>query len=127
MPHFVIECSEDILLRNSADEILQTVYETAESTGLFAEDDIKVRINSYKYYKLGKTKKDFIHIFGHIMEGRTIEQRAQLSKKIITALNELFPEISILSINIDEFEKATYCNKSLINPLNNMQDSHFKP
>lgn len=126
MPHFVIECSEDILLKRSAEEILQTVYETTESTGLFAEDDIKVRISTYKYYKLGKTKKDFIHIFGYIMEGRSIEQRAELSKKIITALNDLFSEISILSINIQEFEKATYSNRSLINPFNLKNDRHFK-
>lgn len=127
MPHFVIECSENIVSQKSEEEILQTVYETAESTGLFAEGDIKVRINSYKHFKLGKTKNNFIHIFGHIMEGRTVEQKANLSKKIIIALNEMFPQISILSINIEEFEKATYCNKALINPLNTRNDRHFNP
>src|SRR5436190_23499549 len=115
MPHFVIDCSENVLKEVSAEKIMKAVYETAESTGLFAENDIKVRINPYKYYKLGQNKKDFIHVFGNIMEGRTTAQKADLSKKIIEQLNTMFPEISILSMNIREFELATYCNKSLIN------------
>jgi 5-carboxymethyl-2-hydroxymuconate isomerase len=116
MPHFIIDCSEELLRDKTPQEIMEAVYFAAEETGLFAEDDIKVRINPYKYYKLGKTKKDFIHIFGNIMEGRSTEQKADLSRKIIVQLNQMFPDISILSINIREFEKATYFNKSLIDP-----------
>ena len=126
MPHFVIECSEDITNIKSPQEIMQAIYEVAESTQLFAENDIKVRINPYTHFKVGADKDNFIHIFGYIMEGRTTEQKANLSKKIITKLNEIFPGISILSINISEFEKATYCNKALIHPLNTGSDRHFK-
>jgi 5-carboxymethyl-2-hydroxymuconate isomerase len=126
MPHFVIECSDDIINQKTPEEIMQAVYDAAEATDLFAKNDIKVRISPYKYYKLGETKKDFIHIFGNIMEGRSTEQKANLSRKIIEQLNQMFPDISILSINIREFEKETYCNKSLINPLNKTNDRHFK-
>ena len=97
---------------------MQAVFEVAEATGLFAVNDIKVRIRPYEYFKLATGKQDFIHIFGNIMEGRSTEQKAQLSRKMIERLNKMFPDISILSINIREFEKATYSNKVLINPLN---------
>jgi 5-carboxymethyl-2-hydroxymuconate isomerase len=125
MPHFIIECSENILTKKTPDEIMQAVYEVAEATGLFAKGDIKVRINPYKYYRLGETKNDFLHIFGNIMEGRNEAQKADLSTKIIERLNLLLPEISILSMNVREFEKTTYSNKSLINPLNTSKDRHF--
>jgi 5-carboxymethyl-2-hydroxymuconate isomerase len=125
MPHFIIDCSEDILSRKRPEEIMQAVYDVAVATGLFALNDVKVRIRPFQYYKLGDTKKDFIHIFGNIMEGRTTEQKANLSRKIIERLNEMFPDISILSMNIREFEFATYCNKSLINPLNKTKNRHF--
>ena len=125
MPHFIIECSENIIQQKSPDEIMQAVYDAAEATGLFAPNDIKVRLRPYQYFKLGKHKKDFIHIFGNIMEGRSIQQKADLSQKIIERLNEMFPDISILSINIREFEKATYSNKALIHPQNTTQDRHF--
>jgi 5-carboxymethyl-2-hydroxymuconate isomerase len=114
MPHFIIECSEDIITIKTPDEIMLAVYTVAEATGLFAKNDIKVRINPYTFYKLGEGKKNFIHIFGNIMEGRSIEQRADLSKKIIERLNQMFPDISVLSMSISEFEIATYCNKALI-------------
>lgn len=125
MPHFIIECSPDIIKQKTPVEIMDAVYETAEATGLFAKDDIKVRINPYEYYRLGETKKNFIHIFGNIMEGRSTEQKADLSKRIIERLNQLFPDVSILSMNVREFEMATYCNKSLINPLNTNSNRHF--
>lgn len=125
MPHFVIDCSESILMHKSPDEIMQVVYNTAEASGLFVLNDIKVRISPYKYFKLSDVKKDFIHVFGYIMQGRTTEQKATLSKNIVGALNNLFPQVSILSMNVYDFEMATYSNKSLINPLNKTGDRHF--
>lgn len=83
MPHFIIDCSENIIEQKSPEEIMQAVYEAAEATGLFAEDDIKVRLRPFRYFKLGKGKRDFIHIFGNIIEGRSIEQKENLSRKII--------------------------------------------
>lgn len=114
MPHFVIDCSENIIKIESPENIIQKVYDTAESTGLFNKGDIKVRINPFKYYNIGNTKDDFIHIFANIMEGRTVLQKKNLSEKIITELKSIFPKVPIISINIRDFEKATYCNKSMI-------------
>jgi 5-carboxymethyl-2-hydroxymuconate isomerase len=125
MPHFVIECSENVICNKTPEEIMKLVYDAAELSNLFVENDIKVRLNPYKHFKLGETKKDFIHVFGYIMEGRSTTQKADLSKIIIEGLNEMFPEISILSMNIMDFELATYCNKSLINPLNEKKDRYF--
>jgi 5-carboxymethyl-2-hydroxymuconate isomerase len=59
------------------------------------------------------------------MEGRSTKQKANLSRRIIERLSEMFPDISILSINLREFEKATYSNKALIHPKNTANDRHF--
>ena len=114
MPHFVIDCSKNIVKLKPPEEIMQRVYDTAESTGLFSKGDIKVRINPFTHYTIGGTKDDFIHVFANIMEGRTIAQKKNLSEKIVTELKSIFPEVSIISINIRDFEKATYCNKSIV-------------
>ncbi|HKO77485.1 MAG TPA: 5-carboxymethyl-2-hydroxymuconate Delta-isomerase [Flavobacterium sp.] len=114
MPHFVIDCSENILNLKLPEKIMQAVYDTAESTGLFDPTDIKVRINPFQYYNTGNTKDDFIHVFANIMEGRTIAQKSNLSNKIVSQLKLMFPEVPVLSINIRDFEKATYCNKSMV-------------
>lgn len=104
---------------------MQAVYDVAGATGLFAENDIKVRINPYPLYKLGENKNGFVHIFACIMEGRSTEQKAALSRKMIQRLAELLPDVSILSMNVQEFELATYCNKSLVHPLNITGNRHF--
>jgi len=114
MPHFIVDCSEDIIEINTPEEIMESIYEAAESTDLFADGDIKVRINPFKYFKLGPSKTNFIHVFGNIMEGRNIAQKADLSNRIITRLKSMFPNVPIISINIREFEKATYVNRSMI-------------
>jgi 5-carboxymethyl-2-hydroxymuconate isomerase len=114
MPHFVIDCSQNIIKIKSPNEIIQKVYDTTDSTNLFDKGDIKVRINSFEYYNIGNTKGDFIHIFADIMEGRTVSQKKNLSERIITELKLIFPDVPIISINIRDFEKATYCNKSMV-------------
>lgn len=125
MPHFIIDCSQDVLQQKSPDEIMDAVYQVAESSGLFAINDIKVRLQPYQYQRLGSQKKNFLHVFGYIMEGRSTEQKANLSRQISIQLTELLPNVSFLSVNINEFEAATYSNKALINPENINKDRHF--
>ncbi|MFN0200777.1 MAG: 5-carboxymethyl-2-hydroxymuconate Delta-isomerase [Bacteroidia bacterium] len=114
MPHFVIDCSQNILDIKTPQEIMEAVYLTAESTGLFTKGDIKVRIRPFEYFKLGEGKDTFIHVFANIMEGRSIEQKRDLSHKITTTLKTMFPEVPIISINVIDFEKATYCNRNWV-------------
>jgi 5-carboxymethyl-2-hydroxymuconate isomerase len=114
MPHFILDCSENILKMHNPELLMQTVYDVAETSGLFSAGDIKVRITPYNLYMLGNDKSSFLHIFAYIMEGRTIAQKSSLSKSVITALNKLLPDVPIVSMNITDFEKSTYCNKSMV-------------
>lgn len=125
MPHFIIDCSQDILQKRTPEELMDALYQAAEATGLFAPNDIKVRLQPYQYYRLGTGKKNFLHVFGYIMQGRNTVQKAHLSKQISIRLSELLPDISFLSVNISDFEAATYSNKALINPENINKDRHF--
>lgn len=115
MPHFVIDCSKNILAANAPKNTLLTIHNTAVESGLFDENDIKVRFNSYEdNYIVGGKADDFIHVFANIMEGRTAEQKAKLSREIIKKLKAVFPNVEFIAINIRDFEKATYCNKSMV-------------
>ncbi|MFZ0595688.1 MAG: 5-carboxymethyl-2-hydroxymuconate Delta-isomerase [Flavobacterium sp.] len=114
MPHFIIDCSENVLRLKSADEIMQEVFNSALSTDLFITTEIKVRINPFSYYNNGNSLDDFIHVFGYIMEGRNTDQKAKLSKAIVSKLNEILPEVPVISINIMDFEIASYFNKTMI-------------
>ena len=117
MPHFIIDCSESILRLAEPNALMRTVYAAAESTGLFAVSGvggIKVRLNPYRHFTNVDDHEHFVHVFANIMEGRTQEQKKTLSDKVIRAITELLPEVDIISMNIRDFEKATYCNAAMI-------------
>lgn len=114
MPHFILDCSENIIEIKDPKEIMETVFETAFSTGLFERKNIKVRLNPYKFSLAKGSDQDFIHVFANIMEGRTDQQKANLSKQIVSQLIQMFPSIELISINVRDFEKASYINKSML-------------
>jgi|TARA_B110001469_G_scaffold18913_1_gene19432 5-carboxymethyl-2-hydroxymuconate isomerase len=114
MPHFILDCSENILKIKEPKMVLQEVFETAFETGLFERNDIKVRLNPYKYSLVQSGEADFIHVFGNIMEGRTDNQKAKLSRMIVSKLKLMFQEVPVISINIRDFEKTSYCNRNMV-------------
>ena len=116
MPHFIIDCSVGVLKSHSEEEIIEQIHISAVSTELFHKKDLKVRINSFKKYSTGDKKEDFIHVFANIMEGRTMEQKLNLSKTIVKDLVSMFPLVPNIGTNVIEFEKASYFNKNMLDP-----------
>ncbi len=116
MPHFTIDCSKNILKSHSQKEIIEQVYSSALSTKLFHKNDIKVRINIFETYLTGEKKEDFIHVFSNIMEGRTNEQKLNLSRTIVQNLALMLPLVPNIGTNVIEFERATYFNKNMLDP-----------
>lgn len=114
MPHFIIDCSANILARVQEQKILTTIFEATRSSGLFEEADIKVRVNPYSRYEVGGKPTDFIHVFSYILEGRTNMEIADLSQRIVKPLVDLFPDVEFIASSIDEFTKVGYCNRHLL-------------
>lgn len=118
MPHFIIDCSESVLDLADPGELMRSVFAAAESTGLFASTGvggIKVRLNPYRYFTNVDGREHFVHVFANIMEGRTQEQKKALSEIVVRTLRELLPAVvEIISMNIRDFEKATYCNAAMV-------------
>lgn len=113
MPHFILDLSPGVLARRAPEELLRVVHDAADTSGLFAKGGIKVRTRAYDHYTVGDTQHDFLHVFGHIMEGRTLEQRKALSASIVKRLKELLPDVPVISMNVAEFEKASYANREM--------------
>ena len=115
MPHFLVDCAAEVLKAQDEKTLLKEIHETANASGLFNEGDIKVRLRPYDRFLVGNaSNKPFLHVFAYIMEGRTKEQKASLSKSMVTRLTELLPEAPVISMNVQEFEKATYCNRMML-------------
>ncbi len=113
MPHFVVDCSENVLLSQDGDTITERVHIAASSTELFSESNIQVRVNAFQHHRIGNKKEDFIQVFAHILEGRTTEQKVRLSKSVIATLSEMFPDVATIGIDIIDLEKGTGFNKTM--------------
>jgi 5-carboxymethyl-2-hydroxymuconate isomerase len=114
MPHFIVDCSEEILVSHSVETILKYLHQVANNTKLFDESDIKVRINPFKTFLVGNKKQPFIHVFAHIMEGRTDEEKTNLSTLMVKRLSMMFPVVEYISMNIVDFNKTGYVNLVLL-------------
>ena len=117
MPHFIIDCSESIMTFADPDELMRSVYAAAEGSGLFATSGvggIKVRLRPYRYFTNVGGREHFVHVFANIMEGRTRAQKQALSESVVRALKALLPAVEIISMNVRDFEKATYCNATMV-------------
>lgn len=114
MPHFVVDCSLSLLELHDQKRINKCVHDTARSTGLFDVGDIKVRVQPFAIYTVGGTQEEFVHVFAHIMEGRSVAQRADLARRVVGELASMFPRVPNIAMNVAEFEKATYCNRQML-------------
>jgi len=117
MPHFILECSESIFSLTNPTELMRAVYSAAESTALFARSGvggIKVRINIYRHFINVDAREHFVHVFANIMEGRTSEQKMMLSETVVRTIKGILPTVEIISMNVRDFERATYCNAPMI-------------
>ena len=114
MPHAIIECSESLLKIKSADEIMQNVFDSFTSIGVFNEEVIQVRLQPFQYYKSLHGKQDFIHVIAHIKAGRTLEKRQELSKNVVSGLYNFFPDVPFISTDVIEMDSEVYANKSSI-------------
>ncbi len=113
MPHFLLHTTGDAITLEQEDDILTAIHNEAVASGLFAEQDIKVRIERFaKSMVGGKMNHPFVHVFGYIMQGRTTEQKSALSKAMVCRLKELLPEVSPIAMNVSDFEADTYFNSA---------------
>ena len=126
MPHFVIECSANLVEDQTPEKLMNTVYDAAVASELFALNDVKVRLLPFRYFRLGEKKTSFVHVFGYIMEGRSVKQKATLARNVTASLTNLVRNASFVSVNISEFAIESYCNKALVDPDNNNNDRHFR-
>src|SRR5688572_13000957 len=114
MPHFVVDCSQEILRIHDEESIIARLHRVVNSSGLFEEADIKIRVRPFGIYAVGGERQDFIHTFAWIMQGRSVQQRAALSKAIVGELAGMFPLLPRIAVNSAEFEQATYFNRAML-------------
>ena len=110
MPHFVIDMPKGLI--KNEEKVLQEIHKIAFSSGLFTENDIKVRINSYVKSIIGGKEGDFIYLVASMLEGREESSKRDLLANLVLKLTELYPNVESIGANIIEHSKSTYVNRN---------------
>ncbi|KPH56943.1 5-carboxymethyl-2-hydroxymuconate isomerase [Pseudoalteromonas porphyrae] len=106
MPHIVIEHSEDLPILPQV--LVEKIHQAAFESNLFELDSIKTRAIAYTHYQLGDGKEGFIHVGAHIMQGRTVAQKQQLSEHLLACLKTYCRESDSLSVNVHDMSDDIY-------------------
>lgn len=108
MPHCIIHYARPLADRIAPAQLIQTVYTAALASGLFKGPDIKTRALAFNDYQTGDQQQDFIHVEVRLLSGRTVEQRTDLSRRILSALQQLGQHNISLTVQISDMERDSY-------------------
>jgi len=120
LPHCIIEYSQELTQDADLTAIMKAVFEGSVHSALFSPADIKVRAIPYPDFytenidKTTKGQQRFIHVCCKILSGRNLEQRQNLSQKILNQLTQLDLKWASISVEIVEMELESY-NKQVSN------------
>ena len=85
MPHLIIEHSPT--LTSAIRSALSPLHQTLLASGQFGERDIKVRARMYEDYLVGgQAAGDFVHLTLYLLDGRSAEVKADLSRALMAAV-----------------------------------------
>lgn len=113
MPNFVIEYPESLTQQVDAEMLMDKVFEGAKASGHFPPEAIKIRIEPRKGFRLHDKYKEFLHVSGHILSGRTDEQKNEISNAVLAPLKTLeltsvFVSVEIVDIHRESFVDFGY-------------------
>lgn len=110
MPHLIIEYSANVRQLTSPAELNRIGHKVMIESGLFSVPDIKSRAYATDDYLVGEKGSDgsFVHVTVYLLEGRSTQQKQDLSEALRAALKVPLEKIDQLSIDIRELAKDTY-------------------
>ncbi len=105
MPHCVVEYSDTLESQVSAKKLLAAVYDSTLQAGLFEKSHIKVRALAYQHFQSGAQSPAFVHVTIRMHQGRSSEQKKQLSDTVLAGLVAL--ELTAVSITVETVDMHT--------------------
>ena len=115
MPHLVMEYSNSVDERVNVQGLLEDLHYAAIQSGLFDVPSLKSRALRYHHWMIGEQgdSSDFIHITFELLDGRTAEQKRELSRLLMAVLQQQASHITSLTINVRDMDKA--CFQKVVN------------
>jgi 5-carboxymethyl-2-hydroxymuconate isomerase len=87
---------------------MDSVFEGAKASKSFPPEAIKIRMLPHPVFRLHDKHKDFLHVSAHIFNGRTDQQKSEISEAIIKPLKTLGLQSVFVSVEIVDIHRASF-------------------
>ena len=114
MPNLVMEYSDPVAERVNVQGLLEDLHRALLISGLFESDSVKSRSYSCHSWQVGEEgdRKTFIHLGLSMMAGRHPEQKRQLSRDLMSVLEQHASMINSLTIDIRDMDPECFLKVS---------------
>ena len=106
MPHGVIEHGG--LTEEKIEQVMEAVFHGCRDSGLFLDQDIKVRAITYTSFMLPSVLSSFVHVSLKIIAGRTPDQKRALSKHVFDRLCSLQLKACSITVEVCDIDGNSY-------------------
>ncbi|MBW3697316.1 5-carboxymethyl-2-hydroxymuconate isomerase [Vibrio sp. T187] len=115
MPNLVLEYSNSVDERVNLQGLLEDLHDVTMNCGLFDASSVKSRALRCHNWLVGEEgdNVDFIHISFELLEGRTEEQKRELSRQLMEVLQQQASHVRSLTVNMRDMDKS--CFQKVIN------------
>jgi len=108
MPHLVIEYSEGALARDDVTGLMEALFEAAWRTGIMKAEDVKVRACVYDDFLVAGKRDSFVHLSVYLLEGRSPDQKVELSTSLRRTMTERCPDVVSISVDVRDMDPVAY-------------------
>ncbi len=124
MPHFIVECTENIREQADLPGLFATVNEALAATGIFPLGGIRSRAHWVDTWQMADGKHDyaFVHMTLKIGAGRSLESREQVGEMLFTLIKSHFAGLMAarylaLSFEIEELHPTLNYKQNNVHAL----------
>jgi len=110
MPNLVLEYTNSVDERVNIQGLLEDLHQVTLECGLFQVNDVKSRALRSHHWLIGELEDsvDFIHITFELLEGRTSQQKQQLSDALMAVLQQQASEVKSLTVNMRDMDRDSF-------------------
>ncbi|MGO0616006.1 5-carboxymethyl-2-hydroxymuconate Delta-isomerase [Leclercia adecarboxylata] len=124
MPHFIVECTENIRDQADLPGLFAQVNEALAATGIFPLGGIRSRAHWVDTWQMADGKHDyaFVHMTLKIGTGRSLESRQQVGEMLFTLIKDHFAGLMAarylaLSFEIEELHPTLNFKQNNVHAL----------
>ena len=108
MPHIIVEYADDVISPEGAKLLVDTLFVSAEESGMFEPLNMKVRAVPVSIYRLGIEGEGFIHVTCRIHSGRAVETKKILTDSILKAIKDLAIDVAVITAEVVDMDRESY-------------------